>query len=263
MTRFLGIMGWVSLAAWGAKVDPTSIVEKGELLLRGQTTQIVMTMKINHEAYQRVLKLRSWTQGKDKSLVSILSPAKEVGIASLRLGNQMWNFFPKTDQNVRVPTSVMLQSWMGSDFTNDDLMKLSSLSTDYTHRWIGLETLGKDKVNLIECYPKLNAPVVWGKIRYWARTLDNLPVKEEYYDEKGKLVRTLLLSRFKKMDDRVIPTIMKIKSVDAPKDETVVTYEKVVFDRKIEAHWFEKENLRISSQKSLNLSEGWSMKDLL
>ncbi len=262
MQKLLGLLALVCLHSLRAQVDPSVIVQKGEALMRGRSTQMVMTMNVNHEAYQRELKLRSWTQGKDRSLVVILSPAKETGVSSLRIENQMWNFFPKTEQTIRVPTSVMLQSWMGSDFTNDDLMKLSSLSTDYTHTFIRSEKSGKDKLNLIECQPKPNAPVVWGKINYWARSSDNLPVKEEYYDEKGKLVRTLTFSKFKKMDDRVIPTVLKIKNVDSSKDETVVTYDKILFDRKIESHWFEKESLRNSSQDGLNLAVGGSQESL-
>jgi hypothetical protein len=137
-------------------------------------------------------------------------------------------------------------------------MKLSSISKDYIHRRIRTEKLGKDKVHLIECLPKPNAPVVWGKINYWAKVSDNLPVKEDYYDEKGKLVRTLTLSSYKKMDDRVIPTRLTIKNTDSPNDETTVTYEKIIFDRKIEAHWFEKERVRNSSQDALNLQLGWA-----
>lgn len=253
---FIGLVWAANLVA---AVNPTAIVEKGENTLRGNSTQTIMSMNINHEAYQRELKLRSWTVGKEKSLVVILHPAKETGVASLRLENQMWNFFPKTEQTIRVPTSVMLQSWMGSDFTNDDLMKLSSLSKDYNHRWIRTEKLGKDKVHLIECLPKPNAPVVWGKINYWARVSDNLPVKEDYYDEKGTLVRTLKLSSFKKMDDRVVPTILTIKNLATPKDETVVKYEKIIFDKKIPTQWFEKDRVRNSSQDALNLKRGWSV----
>ena len=262
MKKLIAGMVLVSVGLAAKPVDPTQVVEKGESLLRGKSTQMIMRMNINHEAYRRELKLRSWSEGKDKSLVAILSPAKEEGVASLRLETQMWNYFPKTDQTIRVPTSVMLQSWMGSDFTNDDLMKLSSLTTDYNHRWIRTEKLGKQKTHLIECDPKPNAPVVWGKIKYWARASDNLPVKEEYYDEKGKLVRTLTLANFKKMDDRVIPTVLKIQNVDTPKDETTVTYEKVLYDRKIESQWFEKDNVRALSQRSLNLQTGWSQEPM-
>ncbi|MFM8314622.1 MAG: outer membrane lipoprotein-sorting protein, partial [Deltaproteobacteria bacterium] len=221
--------------------NPTEIVERGESLLRGRSTQTLMKMNIEHESYQRELRLRSWTVGKNRSMVSILAPAKEKGIASLRVDNQMWNFFPKTDQTVRIPTSVMLQSWMGSDFTNDDLMKLSSLSVDYTHRWVRTEKIGNEKVHLIECLPKTNAPVVWGKINYWARVSDHLPVKEDYYDEKGQLVRTLTLSSFRKMDDRVVPTVLKIRNTSSPKDQTIVTYEKMIFDKKVHPQWFERE----------------------
>ena len=240
-----------------APINPSSVIEQGEKQLRGETSQIQMRMMIRHAAYQRELMLRSWSVGKEKSLVVILEPPKENGISSLRLLNQMWNFFPNTDQTIRIPTSVMLQSWMGSDFTNDDLMKLSSLSADYDHQLLKELKYQNESVRLIQCTPKPKAPVVWGKILYWARTKDNLPMKEEYYDEKEKLIRTLLLSEFKLMDDRIIPTKLSIESAENPGESTTITYEKALYDRKIPDSQFERGRLREISQNAKNKNQAW------
>lgn len=242
----------------GAPGDAVSIIQHGESALRGKSAQVVMRMTVKRPTFTRELKLRSWTLGRGHALVEILEPAKEEGIASLRVDDQMWNFLPKTDQTVRVPTSLMLQSWMGSDFTNDDLMKASSLITDYTHKILSRETLDGEKAVQIECLPKPNAPVVWGKILYWARVADDLPLKEAYYDESGKLVRTMTLSEFKKMDDRVIPTRLVVTKAENPDESTTVVYEKALYDRSVDEGVFARDRLRRTSQQGRNLAWGWS-----
>lgn len=245
-----------------APVDATAIIQSGEARMRGETAQFVMSMKINRPEYTRQLKLRSWTTGRAKALVEIIEPAKEQGLVSLRVETQMWNYLPKADAAIRVPASLMLQSWMGSDFTNDDLMKMSSLATDYTHKILRQDTGDGSKTNVIECLPKPSAPVVWGKILYWARVSDGLPMKEEFYDENGKLVRTLTLSQFKKMDDRVIPTMLTITKASTPSESTSVVYEKVLFDRVLDDSLFARERLRKISQSGKDMAWGWMLKPL-
>lgn len=250
-----------SVTVWGG-ASPTEIIRKGDKLMRGETTQLLMRMEITRPEFSRSLHLRSWTSSAKKTLVEILKPVKEEGVTSLRVENQMWNFLPKTDQIVRVPTSMMLQSWMGSDFTNDDLMKLSSITDDYDHRVIKQEKVGTENTTLIECKPKANAPVVWGKILYWARNQDHLPVKEEYYDEKGSLVRTLTLENIQKMDDRVIPTKLTIQSAEQPDQRTSITYEKILFDRVVNDTLFDNARLRANSQEGKKTDSGWSLEPL-
>lgn len=240
-----------------ATLHPSEIVRSGEEKMRGDSTQVLMTMKIIHTDYQRELSLRSWTLGKKKSLVEILKPVKEIGVTSLRVSSEMWNYLPKTDQVIRVPSSMMLQSWMGSDFTNDDLMKMSSLNTDYTHELKEKKKVNGEEIYVISCIPKKDAPVVWGKVYYWARVSDNLPVKEEFFDDKGKKVRTLSLSGFKQMDDRVIPTILKIEKEDNPNESTTVTYEKILYNRAVSDSLFDKDSIRRTSQNGKNVSQGW------
>lgn len=225
--------------------------------MRGQSTQSLFAMKIVRPSFTRELKVRAWTSGTENALVEILEPSKEEGVMSLRQSNQMWNFLPKTDQVVRVPTSLMLQSWMGSDFTNDDLMNASSLVRDYRHQILKKQLLKGEKVVMIECRPKPNAPVVWGKILYWAREKDSLPVQQKYYDEKGRWVRTLAYSHFKKMDDRVVPTFLRVTKADEPKEFTVVKYLKILYDRRLDRALFNKEEIRQISYQGKALDWGW------
>jgi len=241
-----------------AKLDATAIVRHGEDTMRGRSTQSLLTMIVKRPDYVRTLKLRSWTLGKGRALVEILDPAKEEGVSSLRVANNMWNYLPKVDQVVRVPTSMMLQSWMGSDFTNDDLMKSSSLVRDYRHKIIKRTKVGAEKSVLIKLIPKPNAPVVWGKILYWARLKDSLPIKQKYFDEDGQWIRTIHFSRFRKMDDRTIPTVVKITTSQGKNHTTVVSYQKILYDRRVSTQVFEKDKLRTISQKGKILSQGWT-----
>ncbi len=247
-----------SVAVPGEKEsEATALIRAAEEHLRGASTQMLMTMVIKRPDFKRVLKLRSWTSGSKNALVEILEPVKEEGVSSLRVDDQMWNYLPKTDQVVRVPTSLMLQSWMGSDFTNDDLMKASSLVRDYEHKIIRTEKLlGLDTI-LVECTPKPNAPVVWGKIEYWAIKKNRLPVRQRFYDENKKLVRTIDFSKFKKMDDRVIPTLVTVRKAEAAREYTIVSYEKILYDKKINEGIFSRDDLRTNSQQGKLLAGGW------
>lgn len=245
--------------AHGATVDEEAkkIIARGEMAMRGEGTQTVIHMKIVRPSFTRELKLRAWTYKDHNALVEILQPSKEEGVVSLRNGTQMWNYLPKTDQVVRVPTSLMLQSWMGSDFTNDDLMKASSLLRDYNHKILKKMKMNGEKVVMVECRPKPNAPVVWGKVLYWARESDSLPVQQKFYDDRNKWVRTLSFSKFQKMDDRVVPTLVRVTKADEPKEFTVVKYAKILYDRKLDKALFDKEEVRQISFKGKSLEWGW------
>lgn len=240
-----------------AEAPASAIIHRGEAQMRGRSTQAVMMMTVKRPDFTRVLKIRAWTVGNKQALVEILDPPKEEGTTSLRVTTQMWNYLPKADQVVRVPTSLMLQSWMGSDFTNDDLMKASSIERDYVHRLRGKHLVGDQKTVLIECRPKPGASVVWGKILYWARVSDSLPVQQKFYDEDGRLVRTVSFGKFRKMDDRLIPTVLSVHLADEPGKQTIVEYQKILYDRKISAGIFNQDRLRHISQQSKNLANNW------
>lgn len=253
-------LGALLLLAWSqtamARDSAADIIRRGETKMRGRSAQALMVMRITRSDFTRELKLRTWTTGSDRALVEILEPAKETGIASLRVGNQMWNYLPKSDQTVRVPTSMMLQSWMGSDFTNDDLVKASSLVRDYKHRLVAGAKGPRGSV-LVECIPKPGAPVVWGKILHWARRSDSLPVRQEYYDESGKLVRLLIFSDFKKMDDRILPTRIRVVKADEPGESTTVTYQRALYDRRLADSLFQRDRLRQTTEAARDVAALW------
>jgi len=252
---FLFICSLLSVTEAQGRNEASEIIRRGEQRMRGLSTQVTMEMVVRKADYRRRMEVRAWTSGTQLALVEILQPAKDSGVSSLRRVDQMWNYLPKVDQTVRVPLSLMLQPWMGSDFTNDDLMKASSLLRDYTHRIAKRNR--KAGTLLIECLPKPDAPVVWGRVYYWARAKDSLPVKQAYYDENGKLVRTLWFDRFKKMDDRVIPTRITVRPAGNSKEFTTVTYRRVLYDREIPGFIFDRDRLRQQSQQGLIASSGW------
>lgn len=246
----MGSMGWAKTAT-----TATEIIRKGESVLRGHSTQMLTTMKVYRQNYTRTLSLRTWSLGQNRSLIEILEPVKEKGIASLRIDAQMWNYLPKSDQIVKVPSSMLMQSWMGSDFTNDDILKMTLLETDYTHRFSNSHAVGSARV--IECLPKPSAPVVWGKILYWARRSDGLPERQEFFDDRHRHVRSLLFSDFKRMDDRLVPAKIRVFQTDNPQEFTEIIHEKILFDRDIGEILFDRNNLKRASQNGMNLQAGW------
>src|SRR5574338_712605 len=136
------------------------VVDRAEKALWGKTLQARLTMTVTTPRWQRTLELQSWMERPRRSFIRILAPAKEAGIGSLRIGAEMWNYLPAVERTIKIPSSMMLQPWMGSDFTNDDLVKESSLVDDYTHRLVSVDTTGVP-VYVIEAIPKPDAAVVW------------------------------------------------------------------------------------------------------
>ncbi len=150
--------------------------------------------------------MESWWVENEKALIVIKSPKKEAGNKTLKLGNEMWNYLANTETTIKIPPSMMLQSWNGSDFTNDDLVREANLSKDYDQELTGEEKIDGDMCWKIKLTPKTDAPVVWGKLFYWVRQKDFLPARIDYYDEKGELIRYLTYSNYQQVRDRKIPT---------------------------------------------------------
>ena len=218
------------------ELDAKEVVRKTDELLRGRTNQGTYEMSITTPAWQRTLKIRSWQDGQDKTFIRILAPAKDAGVGFLKLKNEMWTYLPSVERTIKIPPSMMMQPWMGSDFTNDDLVKESSMVEDYVHRHLGLEKIGEEDAFKIESVPKPEAPVVWGKIIYWVRKSDFMPLKAEYYDENGKRVRLLMYSQFNRMHDRVIPTLWEMASLTEEKKgrKTIIRILDVEFNAPID-----------------------------
>lgn len=182
------------------------IVKKSEDLIKGKTSWGIVEMSIITPEFKRTIKMEAWWVGNEKALIEIKYPKREEGNKTLKIGNEIWLYLRNTESLVKIPPSMMLQSWNGSDFTYDDLVRESNLERDYEMRIVSDDTVNSEICWKIELVPKPNAPVVWGKIYYWVRKIDYLPAKIEYYDEKGKLVRYMEFYDVKNMHGRKLPT---------------------------------------------------------
>ena len=220
------------------------IVESVENLLWSQTMQGEFEMTIATPRWTRTLSLRAWLDRPKRSFIRILAPAKEAGIGSLRIGAEMWNYLPNVERTIKIPPSMMMQPWMGSDFTNDDLVKESSVVDDYTHRVLAVETVADAPVVVVEATPKPEAAVVWGKIVFRVRKNDFIPLSVEYYDERGELVRVMTYSEVRAIGGRTLPTRWEMRPRDKPGNVTAVVLKSAVYDRPIDPEIFTQRNLQ-------------------
>jgi len=233
-----------SISVAAKELDGRDIVSEVEKKLWGNTSQGRYEMTITTAYWKRTLKMKVWMQRPDKSFVRILSPAKEAGVGSLRVKDEMWNYLPKVERTVKVPPSMMLQAWMGSDFTNDDLVKESSMINDYTHELIAEEKIKGEPAFQVKSIPKPDAAVVWGKLIYHVRKTDLMPLSFDYYDERGRLIKSLIFSEVREMDGRQLPTRWEMRPTDKPENSTVIVLNEIKFDRPISNKTFTLRNLR-------------------
>jgi hypothetical protein len=200
-------------------------------------------MEIVTPHWQRTLSMQAWTQGMDQTFIRITAPDKEKGMATLRIKNEMWNYLPKTNKVIKIPPSMMMSSWMGSDFTNDDLVKEFSLYDDFSYQLIPSSKGSEDTV-LINCIPRPDLPIVWHNIVIAVRKEDHLPVWQKYYDEKGQLMRILIYSDIKKFGTRTLPATMEMIPQNEEGHKTVIRYLTLDLDRKLNPEVFSLRNLR-------------------
>lgn len=222
--------------------EAQAIIKKLEKNLRGDYMYSTMRMIVTSKRGTRTVKIESWSEGNDKSFVKILYPKKDKGITFLKIDDQMWQYIPKIERTIKIPPSMMLQSWMGSDFTNDDMVKESSLEEDYHAR-----LLSKDaNAATLELIPKPNAAVVWGKIIIDVDLKNAVPVKEIFYDDRMQKVRVMTFSHIEQHGSHRIPMVMELQPLDPnkKKNRTKVILEKVNFDAKIDPSYFTKQALK-------------------
>jgi outer membrane lipoprotein-sorting protein len=225
--------------------DAKEIVTKAENLLKGEKTSYSeMSMQIVRPKYTRTLEFKSWAETGGNSMTLITAPAKEKGQSFMKLGNNMWSWNPAIQRLVKMPPSMMSQGWMGSDFSNDDVLKESSLVKDFTHRLIAGEVVGGLPCHKIELIPLPDADVVWGKILIWIDTKNFFEMLIEFYDEDGELVKTHASSGIKTFDGRELPSVMVITPADQPQNKTVVTIENIKFNVEIVKSFFSQQNMK-------------------
>ena len=230
---------------WGAAAqDATEIIRKADEKMQGKSNSAEMTMTIQRPDWQREVKIKSWAKGQELSLILITAPARDKGAAFLKRDKELWNWQPRIDRVIKLPPSMMMQSWMGSDFTNDDLVKQSSIVTDYDHQLLG-DTL----IDNYECYkiillPKDDAPVVWGKIDAYITKDEFLQKLIKYYDEDGYLINTMVLTDIRDIGGRVIPTRLEMIPADEVGQKTVIKYVNMAFDIDIPDQFFSLQNMK-------------------
>ena len=236
------LLGGVMLAAQSQ--DAGAMIRRSQQALRGRTEQGEVTMTVRTPDWQRTLQMRYWGVNPDKTFIRVTAPAKDAGTATLRLGSNMWNYLPSVERVIKIPPSLMLQSWLGSDFTNDDLVRESSLEKDYDHKLAGETIEGGDPCYRIVSTPKPDVPVVWGHLVIFLRKTDDLPLREEYYDDKGKLQKILTYEDIRMTHGRLYPMRWTMVSVTKPGHETVLVYGDLRFDQSISASVFSRDNLQ-------------------
>lgn len=222
----LGLLAGPSLAA-----EPTleELLASTDDATRGKSSDATVEMHVKTANYERTMKMRIWSSGTEKTLIRILEPAKDAGIATLKVDENIWNYLPKVDRTMKVPAGMMSGNWMGSHFSNDDLVKESRLSDDFDGKITSRPAENPEGVYVITLVPKPDAPVVWGSIVAKVRP-DKMPVSIAYNDEKGAAVRTMTFSDYKSFDGRQVPGRMTLTPADKPAEFTEFRYVAIDFD---------------------------------
>lgn len=220
------------------------IVKKADDNMRGKTSLADITIKIIRPGWSREMNMKAWSQGDDYSMILVTSPAKEKGTVFLKRVKEVWNWIPSIERNIKLPPSMMSQSWMGTDFTNDDLVKEASSVVDYDHKLLGKETVSGKNCYKIEMTPKPTAAIVWEKVIVWIDTLDFLQLKAEFYDEDGELVNIMNSSEVKEMGGRKITSKIEMFPVDKEGNSTVIIYNDIIFDEPINDNFFTTRNMK-------------------
>ncbi len=224
--------------------DATAIVQKANDLVMGKTSKGLMTMTIERPTWSRTVSMKSWSQGNEYYLILITEPARDKGQVFLKRNADMWNWMPTISRMIKIPPSMMSQSWMGSDFTNDDLVKMNSIVEDYIHKIVGDEKVGGYDCYKIELIPKENAAVVWGKINMWIDKNEFFEIKMEYFDEDMNLVNTQISSNVTQFGDRKLPAHLEMIPADKEGHKTILDMKDMEFNTDISESFFSQQNMK-------------------
>jgi outer membrane lipoprotein-sorting protein len=241
----LGLLFLVNIQGlFSQGLSAEEIIKKADDKNRGLSSQGTLTMTVIRPEWTRTITMNSWSKGKDYSIVIITAPAKDKGQVFLKIKTEMWNWVPSIDKTIKLPPSMMLQSWMGSDFTNDDLVKQSSIVVDYSHKLIGEEKVRDQDCYKLELTPLPDAAVVWGKVIFWVTKSGFDQWMVDYYDEDNKLVSTSNSFDLKQMGDRIIPTRIEITPKNKKGQKTVLHIDQMKFNIKLDESFFSQQNMK-------------------
>jgi len=215
-------------------IDAAALAQQAEDTWRSDTTYMEATMTIESPRLPapRVVRFRSWDDRPGgRAFIRILSPAKDAGTGFLKQKLNLWMYVPRVERTVRIPPSLMLQPWMGSDFTNDDLVRESSGPEDYQHAVLGIDPgTGEGEAYVLEYRPREDAPVVWDRIVAWLDREHLTPLRQDFYDEAGDVVRQMRFGEISLEQGRWFPHRWSMESLDRPGHATRIEIEEVRFD---------------------------------
>lgn len=224
--------------------NASDIVKKADEKMRGETSQAELTIKTIRPSWTRSMDVKVWIKGNDYSMILVQSPAKDKGIVFLKRKKEVWNWMPALERTIKLPPSMMSQSWMGTDFTNDDLVKESSVVNDYDHSIVGDTVIDNRSCYIIQMIPKPEAAVVWSKLIVCIDKKDFLELHTRFYDEDGKIINIMNAYDVKTMDGRLIPTRFEMIPTDKKNQKTEMTYKSIKYNRPIEDAFFTSEKMK-------------------
>ena len=238
------LLGFLSMNF--TNTDPTAVevVQKAIDKQQGESNYQEMKMTIVRPTWKRSMTMKGWSKGDDYSLILVTGPARDKGTAFLKRGNEMWNWQPSIDRSIKMPPSMMTQSWMGSDFTNDDLVKQSSVVDDYQHEMLGSEEIEGYDCWKIAMIPNEETAVVWGKVVMWISKKEYMQLKTEFYDEDDYLVNTMLGKEVKEMDGVLLPSRLEVVPAEDEGHMTIIEQLEMKFDEPIKESFFSVQNMK-------------------
>jgi len=232
------------LTVIGHSQDAKEIVRKSDELIKSKSSYAEVTMTVVKTDWSRTIGMKMWALEPDYAIIYITEPARDKGSVTLKRKKEVWNWIPAAQKVIKIPSSMMLQSWMGSDFTNDDLVKESSVVNDYTHTIVGEENFNGYDCYKIVSVPKPDAGVVWGKLLIWVAKNEYFQLKVEFFDEDDFIVKTYLGDDIKEMGGRIIPTYWEMIPMDKPGEKTVFIYNKIEFNFNVDESFFSERNMK-------------------
>lgn len=226
-------------SAWAAEPTIEELLDATDDVNRGASSKSTITMQVKTKRYERTMTMDAWSRGEDDSLIRITAPAKDAGTTTLKVGDDMWNYIPKIDRTMKIPPGMMSGAWMGSHFSNDDLVKSNRLADEFTYE----KESFIDGVYTIVCTAKPDAAVVWGKVVVKVRE-DKVPLEVAYYDEDGELARKMTFSDVRELGGRTVPATMLLEPADRPGEFTRITTTAMDFDVKFDDRTFSLQALK-------------------
>ena len=236
------LLCWMQ-GALAEDLTAADIIRKAMDHYRGQTSYSEMTMVIHRPDWQREMTMRAWTEGDKQTLVRVTQPAKDAGNGTLTVDGNMWTFTPKINRVIKVPSSMMSQNWMGSDFSNKDISKDTAIIKQYDHTLLQLSEHDGHQVYVIQSIPHEEAAVVWGREVLHVRD-DWVMLEQQFWDQDDVLVKTLKALQIEALSGRNVATVIRMGKEDSPQEWTEVRTATVQFDVELPANLFTMSNLR-------------------